>query len=80
LLFLASDTVLGFHKFHRPIPHAQHLIMSTYYAAQFGLALSVVDWRAAHHPSTAPQPTEKTPLEPKTPAAAPGQPRRRLLS
>ncbi|KAK3924934.1 Lysoplasmalogenase-like protein TMEM86A [Frankliniella fusca] len=42
LLFAVSDALIGFHMFHRPVPNAQALIMATYYAAQLGLALSVV--------------------------------------
>ncbi|XP_026278596.1 lysoplasmalogenase-like protein TMEM86A isoform X1 [Frankliniella occidentalis] len=42
LLFAASDALIGFHMFHRPIPHSQALIMATYYAAQLGMALSIV--------------------------------------
>lgn len=42
LLFAVSDALIGFHMFHNPIPHSQVLIMATYYAAQLGMALSVV--------------------------------------
>lgn len=42
MLFAVSDTLIGFHMFHNPIPYSQVLIMTTYYAAQLGMALSVV--------------------------------------
>lgn len=42
VLFVVSDALIGFHMFHHPIPHSQILIMTTYYAAQLGMALSVV--------------------------------------
>jgi len=41
--FVISDLVIGLDKFKFNIPNDQVIIMSTYYAAQFGLALSVVD-------------------------------------
>jgi len=43
LFFAGSDAFIAFDKFHAPIPHSQMLIMTTYYAAQLGIALSVVD-------------------------------------
>lgn len=43
LAFVVSDTILAFDKFVVPLPYAHPLIMLTYYAAQFGIALSVVD-------------------------------------
>ncbi|XP_049837832.1 lysoplasmalogenase-like protein TMEM86A isoform X1 [Schistocerca gregaria] len=43
IVFAISDALIGFHHFHHPIPHSQALIMITYYAAQLGIALSVVD-------------------------------------
>lgn len=42
-LFVISDSILGFDKFVSPIPYSQVLVMSTYYSAQLGIALSVVD-------------------------------------
>ncbi|MCI0393780.1 MAG: lysoplasmalogenase [Chloroflexi bacterium] len=41
LLFVASDSVLALNRFRKPIPHAQAIIMSTYFAAQWLIALSV---------------------------------------
>jgi len=41
--FCISDGFIGFDRFHSKIPHAEMWIMITYYAAQLGLALSVVD-------------------------------------
>lgn len=43
ILFAISDCLLGLNMFHSPIPYANMLIMVTYYAAQLGIALSVVD-------------------------------------
>ncbi|CAH1256384.1 TMEM86A [Branchiostoma lanceolatum] len=43
LLFIISDTLLGVNKFRIPIPYNRALIMTTYYAAQLGIALSVAD-------------------------------------
>ncbi len=40
LLFLLSDTVLGWDRFHKPIIPAPVLILSLYYAAQFLITLS----------------------------------------
>ncbi|XP_043603266.1 lysoplasmalogenase-like protein TMEM86A isoform X1 [Bombus pyrosoma] len=42
ICFLISDTLLGFHYFHTPLPYSQISIMLTYYAAQLGIALSAV--------------------------------------
>lgn len=41
LLFVASDSALALDRFRKPYPSAQFLIMSTYYAAQGLIALSV---------------------------------------
>ncbi|XP_011692392.1 PREDICTED: lysoplasmalogenase-like protein TMEM86A [Wasmannia auropunctata] len=43
ICFVISDTLLGFHYFHSPLPYSQVSIMLTYYAAQLGIALSAVD-------------------------------------
>lgn len=43
VLFVVSDTVLAFDHFLAPIPYGQSIIMSTYYLAQLGISLSVVD-------------------------------------
>lgn len=45
ILFALSDTLLGLRKFNNIMspPYVQTLIMVTYYAAQLGIALSVVD-------------------------------------
>ncbi|XP_048511121.1 lysoplasmalogenase-like protein TMEM86A isoform X2 [Athalia rosae] len=45
IFFVISDALLGFHCFYSPILYAQVIIMATYYAAQFGIALSAVDTR-----------------------------------
>ncbi|CAK9826990.1 Lysoplasmalogenase-like protein TMEM86A [Anthophora retusa] len=42
ICFVISDTLLGFHYFHNPLPYSQVSIMLTYYAAQLGIALSAV--------------------------------------
>lgn len=41
LLFMASDTLLGYNRFVRALPFAQPLILGTYYPAQLLIALSV---------------------------------------
>ena len=38
--FAASDSLLAYNKFVAPVPHAKYLVMATYYAGQYGLALS----------------------------------------
>ncbi|XP_052239996.1 lysoplasmalogenase-like protein TMEM86A [Dreissena polymorpha] len=43
LAFVISDVTLAIDRFKFPIPYAHPIIMVTYYAAQFGIALSVVD-------------------------------------
>ncbi|XP_066999139.2 lysoplasmalogenase TMEM86A isoform X2 [Anabrus simplex] len=53
ILFAVSDALIGFHHFHQPIPHSQALIMVTYYAAQLGIALSVVDSKASYNKAQA---------------------------
>ena len=41
-LFVASDAILAVDRFRAPVPHAQDWIMTTYVAAQLGIALSVL--------------------------------------
>ncbi len=41
LLFVASDSVLAFNRFVRPVRHEPLLVLGTYYSAQLLLALSV---------------------------------------
>lgn len=43
LAFVISDLTLAIDRFVMPLPYAHPIIMITYYAAQFGIALSVVD-------------------------------------
>ncbi|XP_071831315.1 lysoplasmalogenase TMEM86A-like [Apostichopus japonicus] len=43
LLFLISDFFLAVDKFRFAIPYRHQIVMSTYYSAQLGIALSVVD-------------------------------------
>lgn len=43
LLFIVSDFVIAVDKFRYPVPYAHPIIMVTYYAAQLGITLSVVD-------------------------------------
>ena len=43
LLFIVSDVVIAIVKFRHPVPYSHHIIMVTYYAAQLGITLSVVD-------------------------------------
>lgn len=40
-LFAASDSILALNRFRRPFPSAQFLILTTYFAAQWLIALSV---------------------------------------
>ncbi|XP_031618085.1 lysoplasmalogenase-like protein TMEM86A isoform X2 [Contarinia nasturtii] len=42
-LFVLSDTMIAIDKFYAPIHNSSVWIMSTYYAAQFGITLSIVD-------------------------------------
>nr|CAD7424651.1 unnamed protein product [Timema monikensis] len=53
IIFAISDALIGFQHFHHPIPHSQALIMVTYYAAQLGIALSVVDSKASYNKAQA---------------------------
>lgn len=43
IAFMISDMVIAVDKFIMPVPFSHPLIMFTYYTAQFGIALSVVD-------------------------------------
>jgi len=43
LLFLLSDFVIAVDKFRDSVPYSHPIIMVTYYAAQLGITLSVVD-------------------------------------
>lgn len=43
IFFLISDLTIALDKFCFPVPFAHQIIMLTYYAAQVGIALSVVD-------------------------------------
>ncbi|XP_033118389.1 lysoplasmalogenase-like protein TMEM86A isoform X1 [Anneissia japonica] len=43
ILFCISDFVLAVNKFRYPVPYNTEIIMGTYYTAQLGLALSVVE-------------------------------------
>lgn len=53
IVFAVSDTLIGFHHFYKPMPYAQAFIMITYYAAQLGIALSVVDSKASYNKAQA---------------------------
>ena len=46
ILFLISDFVIAIDKFRTPVPFSHTIVMSTYYAAQLGISLSVVDSQA----------------------------------
>lgn len=41
LLFYASDAVLGWNRFVRPIPHGRLVVMTTYHLGQIGLVLAL---------------------------------------
>ncbi|CAF0947459.1 unnamed protein product [Adineta ricciae] len=45
ILFATSDALLALDRFVTPLTHSQILVMTTYYAAQLLIALSVVDSR-----------------------------------
>ncbi|XP_055522491.1 lysoplasmalogenase-like protein TMEM86A [Wyeomyia smithii] len=42
-VFVISDSIIAFDKFYTPVSNAKIAIMVTYYAAQFGIALSVLE-------------------------------------
>ncbi|XP_045119206.1 lysoplasmalogenase-like protein TMEM86A [Portunus trituberculatus] len=48
VLFAVSDAIIGVNAFVCRVPHSQALIMVTYYAAQLGISLSVVDSKASY--------------------------------
>lgn len=43
LCFIVSDFVIAYDRFVSPVPYSHQIIMVTYYAAQLGITLSVVD-------------------------------------
>lgn len=43
LFFFTSDLILGVTLFRHPVPYQHPIVMITYYAAQLGITLSVVD-------------------------------------
>lgn len=43
VLFVISDSIIAIDKFYTPVANAQMAIMVTYYVAQFGIALSVIE-------------------------------------
>ena len=43
LCFLVSDFILAVGLFRRPMPYEHQIVMVTYYGAQLGITLSVVD-------------------------------------
>jgi uncharacterized membrane protein YhhN len=43
ICFLASDLVIAVDRFRHLVPYSHQIIMVTYYAAQLGISLSVVD-------------------------------------
>lgn len=42
LSFMVSDSVLSINKFYSTIPYHQEIVMVTYYAAQFAVALTIL--------------------------------------
>jgi len=53
IAFGISDNLIAFHQFYTSLPYAQVLIMTTYYAGQLGIALSVVDSKASYNKAQA---------------------------
>ena len=45
LLFIVSDFVLALNLFYQDIPYSHPIVMVTYYAAQLGISLSIIDNR-----------------------------------
>lgn len=43
LFFAVSDGLIGFDKFYTPIQYSKIMIMVTYYVAQLGITLSILD-------------------------------------
>jgi len=43
VLFIVSDFVIAIDKFRHPVLYSHQIVMVTYYAAQLGITLSVVD-------------------------------------
>ncbi|KAF5301440.1 hypothetical protein FQA39_LY02169 [Lamprigera yunnana] len=43
IIFAISDFFVGYNRFYGMFPYDQLIIMTTYYTAQFGLALSILD-------------------------------------
>lgn len=52
VLFVISDSIIAIDKFYTPVANAQTAIMVTYYVAQFGIALSVIE-QVISSPATA---------------------------
>ena len=48
ICFVISDFLISFDRFVMPVPYSHQLIMVTYYAAQVGISLSVVDSQVDH--------------------------------
>ena len=46
LSFGVSDLVLCFHTFITTVPNGNFIILITYYFAQFGIAISVLNWKS----------------------------------
>lgn len=74
ILFAFSDACIGFNHFYSPIPHAQVVIMTTYYAAQLGISLSVVDCKASYLDSLKNSRAEEEAAAAKAPLPADGNP------
>ncbi|MHA4867766.1 lysoplasmalogenase [Duganella sp. PWIR1] len=50
IAFLISDTTLAYNKFHAPVPASALLVLGTYYAALYLIALSVKSKSAGYQP------------------------------
>lgn len=43
ILFVISDSIIAFNLFYSPIQYSQVYVMITYYTAQLGIVLSILD-------------------------------------
>jgi uncharacterized protein (TIGR03382 family) len=58
VIFVVSDAVLAYNRFRRPVPHAEPVVMTTYYAAILALGAAVGSAGPRALPVSLPPPTE----------------------